>query len=343
MLASVAIIACEPPPEEVPVEQPPPLASPYEVTPATCDAGLVPIDGVGTCTLTVTNISDVEVNVTGATNGPPFIAVGAVGPLSPGDSLVVTVSALPRVAGIVGGELALGPGRLVVPLVVEGIAPEVPELTIAVSPDDIVAGDSVSLDTGILPGAGFTFSWTLLTRPAGSATSLNSTTEPVVAFVADLAGSYTIELAFTDSEGSPGNVVVGVEARAPRDLTLTTTGGVLHFRPIDEELCGPLDCRANDCLIVLGNGPRQSPTAVGGGILVADLPVGTFRVAVTLDEGAAAVSPTLSAFVQGALANEATFALEAGDAYEAFDIVVANDGAVTIEDVDQTVVDGTCI
>jgi hypothetical protein len=70
--------------------------------------------------------------------------------------------------------------------------------------------------------------------------------------------------------------------------------------------------------------------------------VGTFRVALTLDEAAAAVSPTVTAFIQGAVANEATFALAPGDAHEAFDIVVANDGIVTIEDVSETIVDGAC-
>lgn len=325
----------------MPVEQPPPLATPYEVAPALCDAGRVPVDGVGTCTVTLTNVTDVAVNVTGATNGPPFIAVGAVGNLAPGDSVVVTVNALPRVAGVVEGELALGPGRLVVPLVVEGFAPDVPEILVTVSPDDVVVGDTVSFDSGILPSNDHTFAWTLLTRPVGSTATLNATTEPVVAFAADVAGAYAVSYAITvDGVTSDGDVTVS--ARAPRDLALTTTGAVLHFRPSFEALCGALDCFANDCLVVLGNGPRQSPTAAGGGILVEDLPVGTFRVALTLAEGGSGVNATVSAFVQGSLLNEVNVALEPGDAHEAFDIVVADDGAVTVDDAAETIVDGAC-
>src|SRR5687767_5207253 len=108
-LTALVALACEPPaPDEPPPPPPPPLATPYEVTPAICDAGVVPVDGVGTCTLTVTNVTDAAVNVTGATSGPPFIAVGAAGTLEAGASLNVTVSALPRAVGVVEGELALG-------------------------------------------------------------------------------------------------------------------------------------------------------------------------------------------------------------------------------------------
>jgi hypothetical protein len=342
---ALAVSACEPPPPDEPPPPPPePLATPYEVTPAICDAGVVAVDGVGTCTLTVTNVTDDAVNVTGATSGPPFIAVGAAGTLEPGASLDVTVSALPRVVGVVEGELALGPGRLVVPLVVEGFALEGPLLDIVVSPDDVVAGDTVSIDAG-LPADGHTFTWALAAIPAASAAELDDPSAAVVSFVADVAGEYTIQIVVSNDTGGTSSDEIVVSAREPRDLALTTTGGVLHFRPVApvaEALCGPLDCFAGACDVTLGSGARQSPTAAGGGILVEDLPVGSFRVAVALAEGETAVSPTVSAFVQGALAGDATFALEPGDAHEAFDIVVSDDGVVTVVDVAETIVDGAC-
>lgn len=342
-LAFVPMSACEPSPPDEPPAPPPVLDTPYEVNPTTCDAGQVPLGGVGQCVITVTNVSDIEVNVTGATDGPPFIAVGANGALAPGDSLDVTVNAAPRALGVDEGELALGPGRLIVPLVVEGIedAPPV-EVEFSVTPSDVVAGDVVTIDSGVSPGAGVTFAWTLVFRPQGSTAALTPTDESVTSFGADLAGVYGLELLFTDDAGEPGIASVNVDARAPRNLTLTTSGeAVLHFRPSAEALCGPLDCFADNCEVVLGNGPRQSPTAAGGGIVVEDVAEGTYRVALVLAGGATQTEATLRAFESGSLRSESFVSLTPGEAHDVLEIVASPAGLELVA-VDEAVADDAC-
>lgn len=342
--AFVPMSACEPSPPDEPPAPPAALDTPYAVNPTTCDAGQVPLNSVGQCVITVTNVSDVEVNVTGATDGPPFLAVGANGALAPGDSLDVTVNAAPRALGVDEGELSLGPGRLIVPLVVEGVedAPLV-QVEFSVTPVDVVAGDLVTVDSGLAPGAGVTFAWTLVFRPQGSATSLTPTNESVTSFDADLAGVYRLELLFTDSEGEQGIASINVDARAPRDLALTTSGeAVLHFRPSAEALCGPLDCFAGDCDVVLGSGPRQSPTAAGGGIVVEDVAEGTYRVALVLDGGATQTDATLRAFESGSLRSEASVSLTPGEARDVLEIVASSPAGLELVAIDEPVVDDAC-
>jgi hypothetical protein len=343
-LPVVLCAACEPPPPDEPPPPPVVLETPYEVNPATCDAGRVSVDAVGTCDITVTNVSDVDVNVTGATSGPPFIAIGAVGTLAPGDSLVVTVNALPRVEGVVTGELSLGPGRLVVPLVVEGVLSSI-VVVVAATPEDAVVGDTVTLDASAsLPADADSFTWALSSLPAGSAAVLSTTNEAVTTFVADVAGFYEANVTITagDQERTEG-LLLGV--RDARDLALTTSAGVLHLRrvggDVDDSLCGPLDCFAGSCTDVAWGGPRATPTSAGGGILVDDLAEGTYRATLVLPVDGTAGDATVSAFQGGALLGEHTVALTPGDAVDVVDVVVTIDG-VTLVEVNETIVGGAC-
>lgn len=318
----------------MPVEPPPPLETPYEVDPAACDAGIVDVDTVGSCTVTVTNVSTIDVNITAATDGPPFIALGAGGAaMVPGESRVITVNAVPRVVGVEEGELSLGPGRLIVPLRVEGTAPDV-IVDVVVAPQNPAVGETVTLDaSGSAPAT--TFAWTMTERPAGATAELSSDDEAVVTFVPDVAGLYAFSITVADADGNEATVTLVVEVRALLDVALTTTGGVLHVRPASEAPCGPLDCFAGSCT-------TEGWTAAGGGIVIDNLEEGTYRATLMVGAGDPAVADaTARVFVSGNLRTEALASIAAGDAVDVFELVADSDG-VNVTELGETVAGGAC-
>jgi alpha-tubulin suppressor-like RCC1 family protein len=82
----------------------------------------------------------------------------------------------------------------------------------------VTLGETAHLDgsQSVSPGGGqLSFTWTLLSRPAGSAAVLGSPQAATTSFVVDVAGAYTAELRVTSSAGSAADTVVVHSNRPP--------------------------------------------------------------------------------------------------------------------------------
>ena len=84
----------------------------------------------------------------------------------------------------------------------------------------LVAGATVTLDgsaSSDANGDALTYTWVLTSKPAGSATGLNSTTAIKPTFIADVAGSYVVSLVVNDGKvnSSPSAVTVTVANALP--------------------------------------------------------------------------------------------------------------------------------
>lgn len=91
---------------------------------------------------------------------------------------------------------------------------------ITLSPSSPKVGDGISAsatisdaDTGCGVKETFTYSWVFTAVPSGSVATLTSATAPVTGFTADKAGTYTLGLTVTDSEGH-------VSARATKSISV---------------------------------------------------------------------------------------------------------------------------
>ncbi len=77
----------------------------------------------------------------------------------------------------------------------------------------VLIGGTVALDGTASTGEGLlSFSWSLLSRPAGSSASVSSPQAPLARFVADRAGVYSLQLLVQDSAGQSGVALPVVQA-----------------------------------------------------------------------------------------------------------------------------------
>jgi hypothetical protein len=80
---------------------------------------------------------------------------------------------------------------------------------------DVVAGSSVTLDGSASfarTGYPLTYTWTLSSKPAGSAATLSSATSVSPTFTADLVGAYVASLTVSDGWHDSTPVTVSVTA-----------------------------------------------------------------------------------------------------------------------------------
>ena len=111
-----------------------------------------------------------------------------------------------------------------------------------------VVGEEISLDGSLsfdIDGDSLTFTWTLISQPAGSATLINSATSEIANFVPDLAGQYVAQLIVNDGQddsvpdtalvtievgNTPPVAVVGDNIEVPAG-TIVTLDGSASFDP----------------------------------------------------------------------------------------------------------------
>lgn len=119
----------------------------------------------------------------------------------------------------------------------EGDACDLPSAYAGMDQDPFV-GDSVMLSgSGSDPNGDvpLSYSWTMISRPAGSLAALIGDDTPTPSFAVDTAGTYVLQLVVTDSEGdvsAPDEVVITTENRAPtadagEDQSVDTIGTVV--------------------------------------------------------------------------------------------------------------------
>jgi predicted extracellular nuclease len=124
-----------------------------------------------------------------------------------------SVGFTPDAAGLWVVELAVRDGRGGTDSVTAEIAVAVTAVADPGSDRDVVAGAWLRLDgsaSSTTTGAALEYTWRFVERPAGSAASLDSDVSATPSFVADLAGTYIVELVVDDgtAESLPASVTV---------------------------------------------------------------------------------------------------------------------------------------
>lgn len=144
--------------------------------------------------------------------------------------------------------------------------------SIVAGPSSPIAGNSVSLaatvtdaDTGgsCKLTESFSYAWALTAVPSGSVATLSGTSSPVSGFVPDQAGSYTVALVVTDSEGH-------ASAKATQTVAVGAPGTCGDNRPVARlasVTAGP--CGAASCSTATTSPPPPSaPNATAPGYVV---------------------------------------------------------------------------
>lgn len=126
-------------------------------------------------------------------------------------------------------------------------------------------------------GNPLTYAWSFASKPAGSAAVLASSTSAKATFVPDLAGIYLVSLAVSDGKASSPSVTVTVTASAT-NLSITQA-------PFANASAIPI---------------RFAATSVGGSnvtpqLSIGDVPKGTDRFAIIMDDETAPCQPGLGA------------------------------------------------
>jgi len=126
-------------------------------------------------------------------------------------------------------------------------------------------------------GNPLTYAWSFASKPAGSAAVLASSTSAKATFVPDLAGIYLVSLAVSDGKASSPSVTVTVTASAT-NLSITQA-------PFANASAIPI---------------RFAATSVGGSnvtpqLSIGDVPNGTARFAIIMDDETAPCQPGLGA------------------------------------------------
>lgn len=136
-----------------------------------------------------------------------------------------------------------------------GIAPAQPHVGSGVSLSAVVQ----DADTSCGVTESFTYSWSFAAVPAGSVATLTSPTSATTGFVPDVAGTYTVRLVVTDSEGhssSPAQASVTVAAAS----TCGTQTPVALLASFTAGPCiDPANCSTATITPSIASGPRRIP------------------------------------------------------------------------------------
>lgn len=155
-----------------------------------------------------------------------------------------------------------------------------PPVANAGAPQSVLIGSTVTLDGSATSDANndaLTYTWSILQTPTGSTTSLASTTAVKTSFVPERAGQYVITLVASDGKS--------VSAVASTTITASATNLTINSTSY-----------ANGGIIPL----KIAGTAVGGSNLspqlnISDVPTGTKRFAIIMDDETAPCQTGLSA------------------------------------------------
>jgi len=70
----------------------------------------------------------------------------------------------------------------------------------------------VTMAADVVSSQTFTYAWTITERPAGSSAALSNPTSATPVFTPDVVGTYTVQLAVTDSTGGVIQLAIDVNA-----------------------------------------------------------------------------------------------------------------------------------
>jgi hypothetical protein len=183
----------------------------------------------------------------------------------------------------------------------------------------VVVGSLVTLDgnnSSASSSTSLSYSWTLNTRPAGSAAVLSGATSASPTFTADAAGTYALSLVVNDGKTSSGAATVTVTALPAQIVPVANAGGAqlavvgalvaLNGSNSTAASGGPLTYKWVMSSRPSGSAAQLSSTAVARPSFTPDV-IGPYNFKLTVDDGiatsaAATVTVTADALVSISIA-----------------------------------------